>query len=66
MTKKASKSSYYAYGGPYPQKVKATGGSTSKKMPSYSMGGSASLLTKLTRAPKVKKNMRGCGCGGQV
>ena len=44
-----------------------TGGSTRPtKMPTYRKGGQASLLTKISRAPKKKKGVKGCGCGGQV
>lgn len=44
-----------------------TGGSTRpNKMPSYKRGGQASLLTRISRAPKKKKGVKGCGCGGQV
>ncbi len=43
------------------------GGSTRpNKMPTYKRGGQPSLLTKISRAPKKKKGMKGCGCGGQV
>ena len=44
-----------------------TGGSKRpNKMPSYKRGGQHSLLTKISRAPKKKKGMKGCGSGGQV
>ena len=46
----------YRKGGPAPKRV----------MPTYSKGGQTSLLTKISRAPKRKKAMKGCGCGGQV
>jgi len=41
------------------------GGSLKRLLPSAKRGGQASLLTKISRAPK-KKKIKGCGCGGQV
>ena len=44
-----------------------TGGSKRPNtMPTYKKGGQPSLLTKISRAPKKKKGVKGCGCGGQV
>jgi hypothetical protein len=50
----------------YKMKYGTGGSKRPNKMPSYKRGGQPSLLTKISRAPKKKKGMKGCGCGGQV